>query len=173
MRAWYIVLHYVHDHIIYILIAGAVVVVLLLWLTLEGLRNTASKDEIFRLRQRLYQLERERNFANMISGPVVMATRWLQVGTAATTTDGGCLLLLEATSPVQKRIRVTVRVDGLPVKRNASMMVGQRLRVNGKSGIYSIEPFGAEKDQARIAVSLLSHHLAAQQQTEQEEGTAS
>ena len=89
MRAWFIVLNYVHDHIIYILFAGGAVVLLLFWLTLEGLRNTVGKDEIFRLRQRLYQLERERSFADLISGPVVMPTRWVQVGTAATTTDGG------------------------------------------------------------------------------------
>jgi hypothetical protein len=160
MRGWFFFLHWVHDHILFILVGGVVVLFIAAWLVAEALRGTTNKDEIYRLRQRLYQLEREKNFSGMDGGPVVLPSRWIRVGTAATTSDGGCLLLVEAASPVQKRVMMTVRVDGMPVKRSATMMVGQKLRVDGKSGCYSIELFGTEKEQARFAVSLRSRHHA-------------
>ncbi len=159
MRGWVIVLHWVQDNITLIFFGVVVVMFLAAWLVVEAFRSHQSRDEIFRLRQRMYEMERERNFSQtMDGGPVVLPSRWIRVGGAATTSDGGCLLLVQAASPVQKRVMMTVRVDGLPIKKDATMMVGQRIEVGGKSGVYSIELHGAEKNQARFGVSLRTRH---------------
>lgn len=129
------------------------------WLIFEAVRSQQSRGEVSRLRHRLYELERQRQFgSDLDKGPVVLPSRWIRVGTAATTSDGGCLLLVDAASPLQNRVMLTVRVDGLAVKRNQPMLVGNTLEVSGKSGLYSIEVRGAGKDQARVNVSLRSHH---------------
>ncbi len=159
MHGWVMVLHWVRDNITFILFGAIVIIFVAGWLVIEAIRSHQSRDEIFRLRKRMYEMERERNFSQtMDGGPVVLSSRWIRVGGAATSSDGGCLLLVQGASPVQKRVIMTVRVDGLPVKKDATMMVGQRIEVGGKSGVYSIELHGAEKNQARFAISLRTRH---------------
>src|SRR5579883_1286393 len=136
-------LRWVHDNITLIFFGAIVAIFVVAWLAFEAIRSHRSRDEIFRLRQRLYQLERDQQFSrSMDAGPIVLSSRWVTVGSAATTSDGGCLIILEAASPFQKRAMMSVRVDGLPAMRNQTLSVGQRLEVGGKSGIYSIELHG-------------------------------
>jgi hypothetical protein len=156
MRAW---AYWVHDNITMILFGLVVCLLFVAWLVFEAIRSHSSRDEIFRLRQRLYELEREKAGRTLGDGPPVLASRWINVGGAATTSDGGCLILLEAVSPFQKRALMTVRVDGYPAKKNEPIVVGQRLEVQGKSGTYLVELHGTEKNQARLAVSLRNRHV--------------
>lgn len=160
MRTWYSAIHWIHDNILLIFFLVVCAMFLAAWLILEAFRSHRSRDEIFRLRQRLYTIEREQSFVRPNdSGPMVLSSRWIGVGAAATTSDGGCLILLEASSPFQKRASLTVRIDGLPSKRNEAMLVGQRIEVDGRSGTYSIELHATDQNQARFAVFLRTHHL--------------
>jgi hypothetical protein len=156
MRAW---AYWIHDNITLILFGVVVGMFFVAWLVFEAIRSHSSRDEIFRLRQRLYELEREKVGRSLTDGPPVLASRWINVGGAATTSDGGCLILVEAVSPVQKRALMTVRVDGYPALKNEGVLVGQRLEVEGKSGIYVVELHGTAHKQARMAVSLRSRHV--------------
>ena len=155
MRAW---AYWVHDNITLILFGLVVCMFFVAWLVFEAIRSHSSRDEIFRLRQRLYELEREKVGRTLGDGPPVLASRWITVGGAATTTDGGCLILVEAVSPLQKRAMMTVRVDGYAAKKNEAILVGQRLEVEGKSGIYLVELHDTDKNQARMGVSLRNRH---------------
>lgn len=160
MRGWISVLHWVHDNIILIFFVVTCGMFLAAWLILEAFRSHRGRDEVFRLRQRLYQIEREQGFVRPTdTGPVVLASRWIGVGAAATTSDGGCLILIEGASPFQKKAVMTIRIDGLPYKRNEAMLVGQRLEAGGKSGTYCIVLHATDQNQARLAVSLRTRHL--------------
>lgn len=161
MRGWISLQYWVRDNVILIAFLFIAVLFGLAWLVLEALRSHGSRDEIFRLRQRLYELERARGYTSLDFGSLVLQSRWIKVGGAATTSDGGCFLLLEAASPVQKKVSITVRVDGLPAKRNAMMSVGQRMEIEGKSGTYSIELHATEPQQGRINVYLRTRHIEA------------
>ena len=155
MRAW---AYWVHDNITLILFGLVVCMFFVAWLVFEAIRSHKSRDEIFRLRQRLYELEREKVGRKLGDGPAVLASRWINVGGAATTSDGGCLILVEAVSPFQKRAMMTVRVDGYAAKKSEPILVGQRLEVEGKSGTYLVELHDTDKNQARMAVSLRNRH---------------
>lgn len=159
MRGWIALQYWARDNVILIAFLFIAALFGLAWLIIEALRSHQSRDEIFRLRQRLYELERSRGFTTLDSGSIVLQSRWIRVGGAATTSDGGCFLLVEAASPIQKKVSMTVRVDGLPAKRNATMAVGQRMEIEGKSGTYSIELHGTEPQQARLNVWLRTRHV--------------
>jgi hypothetical protein len=156
MRAW---AYWIHDNITLILFGVVVGMFFIAWLVFEAIRSHSSRDEIFRLRQRLYELERSKVGRSLSDGPPVLASRWINVGGAATTSDGGCLILVEAVSPLQNRAMMTVRVDGYPALKNEGILVGQRVEVEGKSGTYSVELHDTGKNQARMAVSLRSRHV--------------
>lgn len=156
LRAW---AYWVHDNITLILFGLVVCMFFLAWLVFEAIRSHNSRDEIFRLRQRLYELEREKVGRSLTDGPPVLPSRWINVGGAATTSDGGCLILVDAVSPLQKQAMITVRVDGYPAWKRESVVVGQRLETEGKSGTYLLELHDTTKNQARLAVSLRSRHV--------------
>lgn len=161
MRGWGAVLHWVHDNIFLIFFGAVVVLFVAAWLIAEAFRSHQNRDELVRLRHRVHQMERDQAMpASFGAGPIVLSPRWLIVGSAATTTDGGCFILLEAAWPLQRRAMLTVRVDGLPSQRNASVTVGETIEASGKSGIYSIELHAAESNQARLAISLRAKHAA-------------
>jgi hypothetical protein len=155
MSGAYQILRWVHDNIVLIYLSMIIAIFGVAWLAFEAIRSHNSRDQIFRLRQRLYQLERDhQSSASLEGGSTVLTSRWVNVGSAATTSDGGCLILLQAASPFQKRAMMSVRIDGLSAINNQTVMVGERLEVDGKSGIYSIELHGTEPKQARLAVAL-------------------
>src|SRR5947209_7786094 len=157
MRGWTTVLRMIHDNIEIIFFVLLVAVFGIAWLVIEAFRSHQSRDEIFKLRHRLAELERER-FAGkaMSADPVVMRDRWIRIGSAATTSDGGCLILVEKVGPAQHRVVLTIRVDGVPVIRSTAVEVGEQLELPGKSGIYLVELYAAADSQAQLRVSLRS-----------------
>lgn len=160
MRGWIQILRLVHDNITLIVFGLVVAIFVVAWLVMEAIRSHRSRDEIFKLRHRLGQLEQERLATNAISpDPVVLPNRWVRIGSAATTNDGGCLILVEKVSATQRRALLSIRVDGLPVVKSEAVSVGARLELPGKSGTYLIELFGTDIIQAHIGVSLRSKHF--------------
>lgn len=160
MRGWMQVLRVVHDNITLIVFGLVVATFVVAWLVMEAFRSHRSRDEIFKLRHRLGQLEQERLAAKVISpDPVVLPGRWVRIGGAATTNDGGCLILVEKVSAVQRRALLSIRVDGLAVLKSEALTVGDRLELTGKSGTYLIELFGTDSIQAHLGVSLRSKHF--------------
>src|SRR5438105_11195746 len=114
MRGWMQVLRVVHDNITLIVFGLVVAIFMVAWLVIEAIRSHRSRDEIFKLRHRLGQLEQERLAVKTISpDPVVLPNRWVRIGGAATTNDGGCLILVEKVSAIQRRALLSIRVDGL------------------------------------------------------------
>jgi hypothetical protein len=160
MRGWIQVLRLVHDNITLIFFGLVVAVFVVAWLVIEAIRSHQSRDEIFKLRRRLVQLEHER-FASKTASldPVVLPDRWVRIGSAATTNDGGCLILVEKVSATQRRALLSIRVDGLPVLKSESVRVGDRLELTGKSGTYLIELYATDGIQAHLGVSLRSKHF--------------
>lgn len=160
MRGWMPILRVVHDNITLIVFGLAVATFAVAWLVFEAIRSHRSRDEIFRLRHRLGQLEQERLATKTISpDPVVLPNRWVRIGGAATTNDGGCLILVEKVSATQRKALLTVRVDGLSVLKSEALNVGDRFQLTGKSGTYLIELFGTDSIQAHLGVSLRSKHF--------------
>lgn len=160
MRGWMHVLRLVHDNIALIFFVLVVALFVVAWLVVEAIRSHQSREEIFKLRRRVVQLEHEGLGARSASpDPVVLPHRWIRIGSAATTNDGGCLILVERVSGTQRRALLTIRVDALPVLKSEPVQVGQRLELIGRSGIYLVELHGIDGIQANIGVSLRSKHF--------------
>jgi hypothetical protein len=163
MREWITLLRFVRDNITLIVFLSVAGVFIAGWVILEAFRSTHNRDEVFRLRQRLSELERERvtGYAGPSPDPVVLSPRWLRRAGAATSADGGCLVVLEGTSPLQNRAVFTVRVDGEAVVRSQGMRVGERLEAEGKSGVYLLSLYGVEGVSAHLSIALRNKHLEA------------
>ncbi|MDQ2947109.1 MAG: hypothetical protein M3Y27_14415, partial [Acidobacteriota bacterium] len=112
------------------------------------------------LRHRISELERERVVSRTTSAeslvPVVMPDRWVRIGGAATTSDGGCLILVDRVA--EHTAQLTVRVDGYAVKRSERLRVGESFELMGKSGIYLVSLYGTDSLQAHLGVGLRSKH---------------
>jgi hypothetical protein len=158
MHSWYAILRFVHDNITLIFFGLVVAVFVVAWLIVEAFRSHRSRDEIFRLRQRISELERQR-LARVSPEPVVLASRWIRAGTAATTSDGGLFVLVQNVSAAQRRATLSARVDGYQALSNHVVTVGDRAEVNGKLGTYLVEVYGAEGAQVHLGVSLRTRHL--------------
>jgi hypothetical protein len=166
MRGWMHVLRVVHDNITLIFFALLVATFVVAWLVIEAIRSHRSRDEIFRLRRRLGQLEQERLATRSPSpDPVVLPNRWVRIGGAATTSDGGCLILVEKVSAAQRVAILSVRVDGLPVLKSEPVRVSEHFELPGKSGTYLVELYGTDGIQAQLGVSLRSKHFEYLQDT--------
>jgi hypothetical protein len=155
MRAW---AYWVHDNLMLIIFFVLIALILLAWLVLEAVRSHRSRDEILRLRRRLYELERHSD-TQLRTGPSVLPSRWVRVGSAVTTVDGGCLVLVNSVSPVQRKAVITIRVDGYAARQNEPMFVGSRAELIGKSGIYVVELHATEPRQARLEILLRSPYV--------------
>ena len=166
MRAWTILLRTVHDNIAIIFFGLVVAVFGVAWLVIEAIRSHRDRDEIFNLKHRITELERERIAARPASVepliPVVMPDRWVRIGGAATTSDGGCLILVDRVAPAEHTAQLTVRVDGYAVKRSERLRVGESFELMGKSGIYLVSLYGTDSLQAHLGVGLRSKHGSAQ-----------
>ena len=160
MHGWYPILRMIHDNITTIFFVLVVAVFVVGWLIIEAARSHTGRNEIFRLRQRVAELERERYSGRIAAEPVVLPGRWIRIGSAATTNDGGCLVLVEKVAAAQHRAVITVRIDGLATLKNQQMQAGERLELSGKSGTYVIELYGIDGIQAHLAVMLRSRHAA-------------
>jgi hypothetical protein len=159
MREWQYILRLVRDNITLIVFLIVVAMFGVAWLVFEAIRSHQSRDEIFRLRQRLSDLERERQTGFEVSlHPVVLSPRKIRVGSAATTSDGGCLIYVENASAMQRRTVVTVRVDGELAWQSRALQIGQKLEIPGKSGTYILDLYGVEGAEAFVSIALRSKH---------------
>ena len=164
MRDWIRVLRFLHDNITLILFVFVLALVGTTWIVMEAFRSHRSRDEIFKLRKRLSELERERSAGpRAMSDPFVLTNRWVRIGGAATTTDGGCLIYIDKVAPAAGTAALTVRIDGNAVFQNHSLRVGERMEASGKYGTYILELYGVEGIQANVAIALRNRHADVQE----------
>lgn len=154
----------VHDNITVLFFGLVVAVFGAGWLIVEAFRSHQNRDEIFQLRRRLRDLERERAAGRAMSSldPIVMQERWIRSGSASTTSDGGCLILVERVAPAQHSAVLSVRVDGYAARQNEALRVGDKLELPGKSGTYLVELYNTDVSQCQIGVALRSKHTNTQ-----------
>jgi len=159
MREWEAVLRFVRDNITLIVFLTVVFIMGAAWIVFEALRSHRSREEVFRLQQKIRTLERERAAINPdFTDPMVLTNRWVASGGAATTADGGCLLYIDRVAPDIKSAELTLRVDGEAVVRNHALRVGERLETPGKNGTYTLKLFAVDGIQANLGISLRSRH---------------
>ncbi|HEV2690560.1 MAG TPA: hypothetical protein VGV35_18510 [Bryobacteraceae bacterium] len=134
------------------------------WIVFEALRSQRSRQEVFQLRRKLSALERERaSLVHEFDDPVVLPRRWIRTGSAATSSDGGCLVYIDKISPAIRTAELTVRVDGDAILQKHPVHVGERLEAGGKYGTYILKLYATEAVQANLAIALRSHHTEADQ----------
>lgn len=145
----------VRDH--FLLIAGfcGVGLVFLGWALIEAFKSNQHGDEILRLRQRLYELERDSSAGESRNpDPIVLSRRWANSGSALTSTDGGCLLIIERVVAAQRLAVFTIRVDGLPVYQSHAIRCGETLELPGRSGTYLLRLWEVDGIQVGLSVAL-------------------
>jgi hypothetical protein len=129
------------------------------WIVFEAVRGHKNKEEVSRLRRRLSEINQERTAPKpRFTDPVVLSSRWIRSGAAATTTDGGCLLVINRVSAASSFADLTIRIDGYAVLENHSVGVGERLEATGKFGTYVLELSAVDGVQANVAVALRNRH---------------
>ena len=153
MREWESVLRFVRDNITFIVFLLTAAVFTTGWLLFEAFRSTSRREEVYRLQRRVRELETE-SWTPRAGAPVVLASRWLKVGAAATSSDGGCLVLLDRISPANSEAAVTVRVDGFAVLQNHWLRAGQSVDVDGKFGTYTVTLHAIGTGQANVGAVL-------------------
>jgi hypothetical protein len=159
MREWGPLLRFVRDNVTLLVFLAVAAIMGSTWIIFEALRSHRRRDEVFALRRRVAELERERaSLGPSFGDPVVLSSRWIRSGSAATTSDGGCLLFVNRVLPAIRSAEVTLRIDGLPVLQNHMLGAGERLEAAGKNGTYILELYGVDGVQAHLAAALRSHH---------------
>jgi len=129
------------------------------WIVFEALRSHKNREEVERLRKRLSEVTQERSTPRpSFTDPVVLSSRWIRSGAAATTTDGGCLLYVNKVSASAGFADLTIRIDGYAVLENHSIGVGERLEAGGKFGTYILELSAVDGVQANVVVALRNRH---------------
>lgn len=152
MLPWDKILRVMADNLAFVVSLAAALAFSAGWLVIEGVRGRRSRSEVHRLRRRIDELERER-FPEPRSAPAVLSPRALRPGSAATTSDGGCLVLLEKISPALKA-EFTVRVDGDAVLQHHAVAAGEQIQVSGKCGEYVVTIHGVDRTQAQVGIVL-------------------
>ena len=159
MHQWEQVLRFVRDNITLLVFLGVAAVMAAAWIIFEAIRSHGRRDEVFALRRRVSELERERASAQPSFGdPVVLSSRWIRSGATATTSDGGCLLYVDRVLAAVRSAHLTVHVDGYAVLQNHAIRSGERLEAAGKNGTYVLELYEVEGIQAQLAIALRNHH---------------
>ena|SRR5579884_657845 len=170
MQDWHFVAQGVRDNVALILIILIVGGFLAGWLLFQTFLSAGDRGEIARLRRKMRDLEVERAHAyssvvrppaEVLVDPVVLTPRWVRKGGAGTTSDGGCLVIVDDTVAPAKTAVVTVRIDGLPVHTRQSLRSGHTLKAEGNLGTYTVQVSAVEPLQAMIAVSLRNRHAQA------------
>ena len=159
MREWGPVLRFVRDNATLLVFVAVVAIMGAAWIVFEAMRSHKRRDEVFALRRKVSELERERAAVHPSHGdPVVLSSRWIRSGGAATTSDGGCLIYIDKALAAVRSAELTLRVDGYAVLENHVVRTGERVEASGKNGTYVLELYGVEGMQAQLAVALRSHH---------------
>jgi|SRR5579871_2093663 len=161
MREWGPLLRFVRDNATLLVTFAVAIIMGSTWIVFEALRSHKRRDEVFALRRRVAELEREKaSLAPSFGDPVVLTSRWVQSGGASTTSDGGCLLYVDKVSAAVRSAELTLRIDGIAVHQKHALRAGERLEARGKNGTYVLELYGVEGIRAHLAVALRSHHRA-------------
>src|SRR5260370_459585 len=152
-------LRFVRDNIALLVFVVLLVSVGGAWIVFEAFRSHKNREEVERLRRRLSELSQERSSPGpTFTDPVVLPSRWIRSGAAATTTDGGCLLYVNKVSAASNFADFTIRIDGYAVLENHSIGVGERLEATGKFGTYILELSAVDGVQANVAIALRNRH---------------
>ena len=166
MQDWLAFARAARDYFPLILLGLLLLVLLSAWVVFEAFRSATSRQgELTRLRRKVDRLEAERAYSYRASpsleGDVpqemVLPPRWVGRGAAATTSDGGCLLIVDSVTPGRKAASITVRVDGWPGVCH-DVRVGHPCEVSGNMGTYTLEVEGVNTMAARVGVTLRSRH---------------
>jgi len=159
MPDWITSLRFVRDNTGLLIFVVLLTVVGGAWIVFEAVRSHKNREEVDRLRRRLSELNQERATPKpRFRDPVVLSSRWIRSGAAATTTDGGCLLYVNKVSAASSFADLTVRIDGYAVLENHSVGVGERLEASGKFGTYILELSAVDGVQANVAIALRNRH---------------
>ncbi len=163
MPDWVTSLRFVRDNITLLVFVVLLTVVGGAWIVFEAFRSHKNREEVDRLRRRLSDLNSEINRERAtprpsFTDPVVLSSRWIRSGAAATTTDGGCLLYVNKVSTASRFADLTIRIDGYAVFQNHSVGVGERLEASGKYGTYILELSAVDGVQASVAIALRNRH---------------
>ena len=169
MDDWHYVAQGVHDSFALILVILLACGFLAGWLVFHTLRSAETRGEMVRLRRKLADLEVERSHAyssansspEALVDPVVLSPRWIRKGAAATTSDGGCLVIIDDVAPQAKTAVMTVRVDGAAVLIRHKVRRGHPLRTEGNMGTYTVQVDAVEPQRTMVGVSLRSRHAQA------------
>jgi hypothetical protein len=152
-------LRFVRDNITLLVFVVLLTVVGGAWVVFEAFRSHKNRAEVERLRRRLSEVTQERATPRpAFTDPVVLSSRWVRSGAAATTTDGGCLLYVNKVSAASSFADLTIRIDGYAVLENHSIGVGERLEASGKFGTYILELSAVDGVQANVAIALRNRH---------------
>lgn len=163
MRTWLPLVRFVHDHQLFVALFCGAGVIVVLWILVELFRKDEDRESILRLRQRLYEIERDRSAPSVGNADTLLLTpRWIRSGAAATTSDGGCLIYIERVLANQSRALLTVRVDGYAVKQGHLMRTDQSLEVEGKAGIYVVRMPAVDGINAYISVAWRNRYIGAE-----------
>ncbi len=154
-----VLLRFVRDNTTLLIIVVLVTIAGGAWIMFEAFRSHKNREEVDKLRRRLSELGQDRATPRpTFTDPVVLSSRWIRSGAAATTTDGGCLLYVNKVSAASSFADLTIRIDGYAVLENHSVGVGERLEASGKFGTYILELSAVEGVLANVAVALRNRH---------------
>ena len=165
MKDWIGFARAARDYFPFVLFGMVVVVLLAAWLLFEAWRRTANQTETHRLRRKGDRLETARAYSYRASPTApqdaphetVLSRRWIGRGAAATTSDGGCLLIVDAVIPGRRSASINVRLDGWPGARH-DVKVGHPLEVTGNLGTYTLDVEGVTTTDALVSVTLKNRH---------------
>ncbi len=158
-------LHFFREYFGLILFAIFTATLVGAWIVFESVRVLRRREDYEILRRRVEQLEREqaalRSPAPTLHptrDPMVLSPRWISKGHAATTADGGCLMLIDDVLPAASQALLTLRVDGMPVMLRHPAQMGEVLELVGRSGTYTVQLVSLSGIQAQLAAWLRSRH---------------
>ncbi len=165
MRDGQFFLRFVRDNLPVLAFFFMAMVIVGGWVIFESARNLLRGDEVERLRRRVGELEREQAkyfhpgvAAHVTSDPVALSPRWVSKGGAATSTDGGCLLVVDdAMAPASQAV-LTVRIDGVAVSRSEVWKEGQTREFGGKLGTYTVQVGPVAGVQVQLSAWLRNRH---------------
>jgi hypothetical protein len=158
-------LHLFRQYLGIILFGIFAAVLLGAWVVYESFRLLRRQEDYELLRRRVEHLEQAQ--ASLQSpgpalhstrDPIVLEPRWIPKGHSATTSDGGCLMLVDDVLPGASQALLTLRVDGLPVMRRHLSNLGDVLELTGHYGTYTIQLIALSGIQAQLAAWLRNRH---------------
>ena len=158
-------LHLFRQYLGLILFGIFAAVLLGAWVVYESFRLLRRQEDYELLRRRVEHLEMAQ--ASLQSpavalhptrDPTVLEPRWITKGHSATTSDGGCLTLVDDVLPSASQALLTLRVDGLPVMRRRLSNIGDVVELSGHYGTYTVQLVAVSGIQAQLAVWLRNRH---------------